>query len=49
VKKNSRINPNGVVSFDMEMKYNCEKIKEMSNILSGFVKDFQLPHDFCCQ
>jgi DNA-binding transcriptional ArsR family regulator len=28
---------------------NCEKIKEMSNILSGFVKDFQLPHDFCCQ
>ena len=28
---------------------NCKKIEEMSNILSGFVKDLQLPHDFCCQ
>jgi ArsR family transcriptional regulator len=28
---------------------NCEKIEEMSIILAGLLKDFQLPENFCCQ
>jgi hypothetical protein len=27
----------------------CSKIEEMRNVLEVFLKEIELPHDFCCE